>query len=107
MNEKTRELNHVINMMYRQLGKDLFDDLKKDKVNIRKYKNQSRHIDNVIKAMRSIEISTDKMHDEDMKIIKSPEPNEEGLFHFKFCLSCNAGNNPEATHCIRCHEPLS
>lgn len=100
--DKNRELNHVINMMYRQLGKDLYDDLKKDKVNIKKYKSQSHKIDNVIKALRTLEISMDSVEDEDMKVIKKPEKGEDGLYQYRFCKACNAGNNPEATHCIRC-----
>ena len=102
MDNQTKELNHVINMMYRQLGKDLFDDLKNDKVNIRQYKNKSKRIENVIKAIQTLEISMDNLEDEDMKVVIPPEMDDEGLYHYKFCPSCNAGNNPEATHCIRC-----
>ena len=107
MKEQKRELNHLINMMYRQLGKDLYDDLKKDQVNIRKYRNLSRKIDNVIHAMESLEEPGDAPMDDDMKVLKKPEMGEDGLYQYLFCPHCNAGNSPEATHCIRCHEPLN
>lgn len=106
MDDKRKELNHVINMMYRQLGKDLFDDLKEDKVNIRSYRKQSRMIDNVIKAVRQLEIDMDNLEDADMKIIKAPEQDENGLYQYRFCSKCSAGNNPDATHCMRCGEEL-
>ncbi len=108
MDAKRKELNHVINMMYRQLGKDLHDDLEVGKVNIKKYKSVSKKIDNVKKAIRLLEIEMDGLEaeDEDMKVIKGPEQDAEGLYLYKFCPHCNAGNNPEATHCIRCHEPV-
>lgn len=106
MADQSRELNHVINMMYRQLGKELFDDLKKDQVNIRKYRSRSRRIENVIKALRSLEINMDSVEDEDMKVIKAPEKDADGLYQYVFCNVCNAGNNPEATHCIRCGSDL-
>lgn len=106
MSDKAKELNRVINRMYRQLGKDLYDDLKKDRVNIRKYKKGSKAIDNVIKAIRTLEITMDNLEDGDMKVVMPPEMDDEGLYHYKFCPACNAGNNPEATHCIRCKEAL-
>ncbi len=106
MSDQIKALNHVINMMYRQLGKELYDDLKNDKVNIRGYKKHSRKIDNVIKAIRELEINMDNLDDDDMKVVKPPEQDENGLYHYKFCKGCNAGNSPEATHCIRCGEAL-
>ena len=106
MSDKTKELNRLINRMYRQLGKDLYDDLKKDKVSIRQYKKSSKAIDEVIKTIRSLEISMDNLEDEDMKVVIPPEMDEDGLYHYKFCAACKAGNNPEATHCIRCGEAL-
>ena len=106
MSDQYKELNHVVNMLYRQLGKELHDDLKNDKVNIRKYKSQTKKIENVIKAIRSLEISMDSVEDDDMKVILAPEQDDEGLFHYKLCSSCKAGNNPEASHCIRCGKEI-
>lgn len=106
MDKQEKELNHVINMMYRQLGKDLYEDLKNDKVNIHHYKNKSKRIDNVIKAIRTLEINMDNLDDVDMKVVIAPEMDDEGYYMYKFCPSCNAGNNPEATHCIRCEAEM-
>ncbi len=106
MSNQYKELNHLVNMLYRQLGKELFDDLKNDKVNIRKYKSRSKKIENVMKAIRSQGISMDSVEDEDMKVVLAPEKDEEGLYHYKFCPSCNAGNNPEATQCMRCGKEI-
>lgn len=106
MSDQYKELNHVVNMLYRQLGKEVFNDLNNDKVNIKKYKSRSKKIENVIKAIRTLEISMDSVEDEDMKVVMPPEKDDDGLYHYKFCSSCNAGNNPQASHCIRCGKAL-
>ena len=106
MDNQAKALNRMINRLYRQLGKDLYDDLKKDQVNIRHYRNKSKHIDQVIQELHDLVMRVDKDEDEGEKVILAPEMDNEGLFHYKFCPSCQAGNNPEATHCIRCEAPL-
>ena len=106
MEDKRKELNGLINRMYRQLGKDLFDDLNKERLNVDQYKKAAKKIDHVISAYYSLGDVQESSDDDDMKVVAPPEKDDEGLYQFLFCQSCHAGNNPEATHCLRCNEPL-
>ena len=47
-----------------------------------------------------------KEEDEEEKVIKKPEKDNDGLTLFTFCSHCKVGNNPESTHCINCGEKL-
>lgn len=111
MDFKRKEINHEINMRYRQLGKRLFfDDLKNDRLRVSKYKNYAKQIDELIGTLVRLDVEMDNIEED--KHATSDESNLEevktvdGITMYKFCSSCNAGNHPEATVCIRCEARL-
>lgn len=108
MEEKRREINHAINMMYRQLGKAVYDDLKKDKLNVSAYNRRINKIDGLIKTIRFMEVDMDNVEEPIAETTQTSEPvvNNEGIHVYRFCNECNAGNHPEATECIRCGQKL-
>lgn len=103
------ELNVAINRLYRQLGKEVYQqailaekDAKKiDKI-IKKI-NQKIEMIEKLQDHNSIEGILGEMTE---KIILKPEKNDEGIPLYVFCKSCKVGNHPDSTHCIRCEEAL-
>lgn len=100
-----QEYNRRINQLYRQLGKEVYEDNKDKKVN-RKQKKLIKLIDhNIMLVNRLDDEGEDKEVAEEM-IILEPEANGDGIMVYKFCPHCHTGNNPNSTHCIKCHKEL-
>lgn len=111
MDQKRREINHEINMQYRQLGKLVFGDLKNDRLNVSKYKRRAKKIEQLIRTIHLLEVEMDNVEDleepdEILEEMSEPVTNEDGIQVYRFCPKCNAGNHPEAKTCIRCGEPM-
>ncbi|PKM55120.1 MAG: hypothetical protein CVV00_05290 [Firmicutes bacterium HGW-Firmicutes-5] len=109
MDEKRKELNSLINRMYRQLGKQVYNDLKSDYLSIKNYKKLADKIHANIKAIELLDITSDQAVDiEDLDDVVygdetlTPVMNEDGVYEYRFCPSCQAGNHPDAIYCIRC-----
>lgn len=102
--EEREAINRSINRCFRQLGKQVYEDLmneqKKDYQKVVKKINQKIEALNALAYKLDVEII-------DEKTIYEPEQNQEGLYLYNFCSVCHAGNNPKSTHCIRCHAPLN
>lgn len=101
MREKRKDINHKINMLYRQLGKKIYEDLKDNQLNIKVYQVQKEKIDTLIDEIQTVDINMDNIEE-----IVEPVFNEEGLQMYKFCPDCRTGNHPDATTCVRCHIDL-
>ncbi len=97
-------INHEINMLYRQLGKEVYMD-----ESIYQYltRAQKRRIKGIKKRIATIEsmVKEDTVIDSEA-IILEPEKNKDGFYEFMFCSHCQTGNNPKSTHCIKCNQPL-
>lgn len=107
MDPKRKEINHSINMLYRQLGKVVYDDLKKDKLSISGYKKRAGKIDALIRTLRYLEVDMDNVEETEEQLeVLEPAMNEEGIQMYRFCSNCNAGNHPDAKRCVRCGEPM-
>ncbi|PKM56579.1 MAG: hypothetical protein CVU98_10525 [Firmicutes bacterium HGW-Firmicutes-3] len=109
MDEKRKELNSLINRMYRQLGKQVYNDLEKDHLSISNYKKLADKIRSNINAIQLLDITLDQELDiEDFDDADygdeplTPIMNDEGVYEYRFCPSCQAGNHPDAIYCIRC-----
>ena len=96
-NKKT---NSDINKLYRQLGKEIYDNANKGVVYIKDYNNIINKIDKKIEKLKADTINKNK------KTILKPAESEEGIMMYRFCKSCRTGNNPQSTHCIRCKKEL-
>lgn len=109
--ETKQEFNRRINQLYRQLGKEIYDENKEKKLN-RKQKKLIKLIDyNIMLAKRLEDDEIDSNDDEgvelpDGAIVLEPEVNEDGLKVYMFCPNCQTGNNPKSTHCIKCNMSL-
>lgn len=106
MDQKRKEVNHEINMRYRQLGKKLYDDLKKDHLNVSHYKKEMRKIDGLVKLTILLDVKMEGVDEPICPDVQDVEPktmtNDEGVTIYRFCSQCQAGNHPEATNCVRC-----
>jgi ribosomal protein L40E len=100
-----KEINKKINMLYRQLGKEIYDS-KREYIKIKDYKHILNKIEKNIDRLESMFNEINIKFEGGEQIIIKPEANENGIFLYKFCKKCNAGNNPESTHCIRCKAKL-
>lgn len=126
---ENKTINHRINMLYRQLGKSVFEaDLLVEYLS----KEQKKLVKSIEKAIHSIEKSeninghvteqslvVDESGSSSSKEVKeglselpenarilTPEKNENGIYVYRFCKQCHVGNHPESTHCSHCHEAL-
>ncbi|PKM67995.1 MAG: hypothetical protein CVU95_04940 [Firmicutes bacterium HGW-Firmicutes-2] len=109
MDEKRKELNSLINRMYRQLGKQVYNDLESDHLSIINYKKLADKIRSNIKAIQLLDITLDyESNEEDIDDViygdetLTPVMNNEGIYEYRFCPACQAGNHPDAIYCIRC-----
>jgi hypothetical protein len=109
MDEKRKELNSLINRMYRQLGKQVYNDLESDHLSIINYKKLADKIRSNIKAIQLLDITLDYESNEEVidDVIYgdetlTPVMNNEGVYEYRFCPACQAGNHPDAIYCIRC-----
>ena len=109
MDEKRKELNSLINRMYRQLGKQVYNDLEGDYLSIKNYKKQAEKIRANIKAIQLLDITLDQEQDREEfdaadygEETLTPVMNDEGVYEYRFCPACQAGNHPDAIYCIRC-----
>lgn len=107
MDQKRNEINHKINMMYRQLGKMVHDDLNRDKLSVSRYKRYAGKIDTLIKTISLLDVEMDGV-EEEVEAMEDREPmvTEEGFTVYRFCPACHAGNHPEAEKCVRCGADL-
>lgn len=64
MENERKELNHKINMLYRQLGKNVYDDLKQDRLKVKEYKKQTKAIKSLVKAICMLDIEMDSVEEE-------------------------------------------
>ena len=104
--ETKQEYNRKINQLYRQLGKEIYEENQVNKLN-HKQKNIVKRINHNIKLIKSL--VSDEVHDSALPkgaIILEPEANEDGLMMYLFCPHCQTGNNPKSTHCIKCNDSL-
>lgn len=92
-----RELNMSINRLYRQLGKEVYEQVvsgvKDEKKTEKLIKKIGQNID---------KIENMKSEEELQNIILPPKANEGDMPLYIFCKSCRVGNHPDSTHCIRC-----
>ncbi|MDF1618550.1 zinc ribbon domain-containing protein [Petrocella sp. FN5] len=109
MDEKRKELNSLINRMYRQLGKQVYNDLEKDHLSISSYKKLVDKIRSNINAIHLLDITLDhESEDEALDDLSYgdesliPVMNDDGVYEYRFCPACQAGNHPDAIYCIRC-----
>lgn len=99
---ENKTINHRINMLYRQLGKSVFES---DELFAHLSREQKKLMKSIEKAINSVEKSENIELPENACIL-APEQNEQGLYVFKFCKHCHVGNHPESTHCSHCNEAL-
>jgi len=109
MDEKRKELNSLINRMYRQLGKQVYNDLEGDYLSIKNYKKLAEKIRANIKVIQLLDNTLDHKSDEENiegisygEETLTPVMNDEGVYEYRFCPECQAGNHPDAIYCIRC-----
>lgn len=104
MKKSRQELNREINLLYRQLGKEIFEaDMIYDRLN----KQQKKIVKNIQKRIEVVATyANDEMQLNSEAIILDPETNEDGLKVLSFCPYCGVGNNPNSTHCIQCNKKL-
>lgn len=103
---QNKSMNHRINMLYRQLGKSVFDSDKAAKYLTLNQKRLIKEIERNIAILEQTEKETETNPLPDSAKILEPTQNEQGLFVYRFCKNCHVGNNPESTHCSQCHEAL-
>lgn len=104
--ETKQEFNRRINQLYRQLGKEIYNENKDKKFN-RKQKKLIKLIDyNIMLAKRLEEDGEEDKELPEGAIVLEPEENEDGLMMYLFCPHCQTGNNPKSTHCIKCNMSL-
>jgi ribosomal protein L40E len=121
-----KELNHKINMQYRQLGKVVFEELKEEEDVPKAYKKQIKVIRKLILEIEKHKVIDEEDGDDDdshlsdldeaevlvrQKVIEKEKALEaqktnEGFTLYQFCPKCQAGNHPQASYCIRCHQSL-
>lgn len=104
--ETKQEYNRKINQLYRQLGKEIYEENQDKKLN-HKQKKLVKRIDQNIKLAKSLE--GDEIEGSALPIgaiVLEPEANEDGLMMYLFCPHCQTGNNPKSTHCIKCNNSL-
>jgi seryl-tRNA synthetase len=101
-------INHRINMLYRQLGKNLYED-KQRIASLSKEQNKLiKQIETMIEKLSKVEENREEYANklpEDATIL-APTKNDDGYYLYRFCPKCQVGNNPESTHCSKCYEPL-
>lgn len=107
-----KSMNHRVNMLYRQLGKSIYQE-KRFLESLTK--EQQKIVKEIEKTIIKLELQNELQKElqkelvnalpKDAKIIE-PVKNEDGLFIYQFCSKCKVGNNPESTHCSHCFEPL-
>jgi hypothetical protein len=95
--------------MYRQLGKQVYNDLGSNHLAINNYKRLADKIHANIKAIQLLDITLDReIGKEDLNDAEygdetlTPVMNDEGVYEYRFCPACQAGNHPDAIYCIRC-----
>jgi len=99
MTDKYEELNKKTNLLFRQLGKEIYKEHEKLELN----KKQKNILNTLKKSIEEIEIlNTLKEKLPKDAIILEPKKNEDGLMIYTFCPHCQTGNNPESTHCLNC-----
>lgn len=104
--EDKQELNRKINQLYRQLGKEVYQENKEKKLSSKQkkiVKAIDKNID-LIKSLEDVEIEGNSLPKG--AIVLEPEANEDGLMVYLFCPNCQTGNNPKSTHCIKCNKSL-
>lgn len=97
-----RDLNKEINLLYRQLGKEVYQD-SNIKLSL-KQKRIKRKIQKKIESIETLRFSEVTVSSD--AVILEPETDENGMMQFVFCKNCKAGNHPESSHCIRCGQAL-
>ena len=104
--EDKQRYNRKINKLYRQLGKDIYDQKKDINLN-HKHKKLIKLIDhNIMLANKSEDDEKDIVKLPGDAIVLEPKANEDGLIVYFFCPYCHTGNNPDSTHCIKCNRSL-
>jgi len=99
-----KQLNHRINMLYRQLGKSVYSNNKMLPLFSKEEKKLYNTIEKLIDELESIEATALQLPQG--AIIVEPTMNEDGVYIYKFCKKCRVGNNPQSTHCSNCYEPI-
>jgi hypothetical protein len=123
MKADRKQMNKDINLLYRQLGKEICQTMKSEQLP-RKSQKIIKQINKKIQIIeKSVPVSNKKHTLINKDLIKStedtitpqiplnasilqPEANEDGLIMYKFCTNCHTGNNPKSTHCLGCYQPL-
>lgn len=100
MSANRQTLNKEINLLYRQLGKEIVDSNTYEHLTSKQKKMIKRIKENILSIEKLEKLPEDA-------IILEPEKNSDGLMVYKFCSTCKTGNNPNSTHCIHCHSSLT
>ena len=100
MSANRQTLNKEINLLYRQLGKEIVDSNAYEHLSSKQKKIIKRIKENILSIETLMKIPENA-------IILEPEKNSDGLMVYKFCNACKTGNNPNSTHCIHCYSSLS
>lgn len=103
--ETIEDLNKKINKLFRQLGRDVYVNSKAGRLKTSEIDKTVKKIDKNIHAIEVLK--SEQSFQEDVKIILTPEINEDGLGLYFFCEKCKVGNNPASTHCIKCGTALN
>ncbi len=106
--ENIEDLNKKINKLFRQLGKDVYVNTKSGNLKAKDIEKTVIKIDKNIQAIEALKnkLNSDSNFQDEIKIILTPEKNDEGIGFYFFCKKCRVGNNPASTHCIKCGNPL-
>lgn len=104
MPKERKELNKEINLLYRQLGKDIFSETDTEYPFNRRQKTIIKNLKKRIDKIERLRVEEISLTSE--ATILEPEANEEGIMVYSFCSHCGVGNNPASTHCIKCNQPL-
>jgi len=99
-----KQLNHRINMLYRQLGKSVYSNNKLASFLSKDEKKICTTLEKLIVELQTLETTLEKLPQD--AVIIAPTTNEEGMYIYKFCKKCRVGNNPQSTHCSNCYEPI-
>ncbi len=107
--QQTTDLNKKVNLLYRQLGKVVYNCNKENSQQVElETKRLKKKLSKTINKIKVIEKTMNKDSAKEQPVILSFEvkKNEDGIPLYRFCPHCKVGNHPDATHCIKCGKPL-